>query len=94
MVGGLWAGDTSLTQDFATVVWRLKLLGFNAVRLPFSFQVCTASAWLFQTFPPGCAYLAVNYRKRRIAQAIVYLCCTILSVYITLSSPCVSRGCQ
>lgn len=39
MVGGLWAGSTSLTQDFATVVWRLKLLGFNAVRLPFSFQV-------------------------------------------------------
>ena len=44
MVGGLWAGDTSLTQDFATVVWRLKLLGFNAVRLPFSFQVQTSTS--------------------------------------------------
>ncbi|EIE25050.1 glycoside hydrolase [Coccomyxa subellipsoidea C-169] len=39
MVAGLWAGYNSLTQDFATVVWRQKLLGFNAVRLPFSFQV-------------------------------------------------------
>ncbi len=38
-VAGLWAGYNSLTQDFATVVWRQKLLGFNAVRLPFSFQV-------------------------------------------------------
>ena len=40
MVAGLWAGSSSLTQDFKTVVWRMKLLGFNAVRLPFSFKVC------------------------------------------------------
>lgn len=39
MVAGLWAGSTSLTQDFKTIVWRIKLLGFNAVRLPFSFNV-------------------------------------------------------
>ena len=39
MVAGLWAGSSSLTQDFKTVVWRIKLLGFNAVRLPFSFKV-------------------------------------------------------
>ena len=25
-------------MDFATVVYRLQLLGFNAIRLPFSFQ--------------------------------------------------------
>lgn len=37
MLDGLW-GQDSLSKDFATVVWRLKLLGFNAVRLPFSFQ--------------------------------------------------------
>ncbi|BDA48966.1 probable major extracellular endoglucanase at N-terminal half [Coccomyxa sp. Obi] len=35
---GLWAGSDSLTMDFATVVYRLQLLGFNAVRLPFSFS--------------------------------------------------------
>ena len=39
MVAGLWAGSSSLMQDFKTVVWRSKLLGFNAVRLPFSFEV-------------------------------------------------------
>ena len=27
-----------LAADFATVVYRQQLLGFNAVRLPFSFQ--------------------------------------------------------
>jgi hypothetical protein len=39
MVDGLWAqtGDATVS-DFATIVWRLRLLGFNAVRLPFSFQ--------------------------------------------------------
>ena len=30
-------GTDSLTLDFSTVVYRLQLLGFNAVRLPFSF---------------------------------------------------------
>ena len=40
MVDGLWAGSSSLTKDFPTVVWRLKLLGYNTIRLPFSFQAC------------------------------------------------------
>lgn len=26
-----------MTSDFATIVWRMKLLGVNAVRLPFTF---------------------------------------------------------
>ena len=37
MLDGLW-GQSPLSKDFATVVLRLKLLGFNAIRLPFSFQ--------------------------------------------------------
>ena len=37
MTDGLWSSDP-LTGDFATVAWRQKLLGFNAVRLPFSFN--------------------------------------------------------
>ena len=37
MVDGLWSND-ALSGDFATVVWRQKLLGFNGVRLPFSFK--------------------------------------------------------
>lgn len=38
MVDGLWIIPDSMTVDFATVVYRLKLLGFNSVRLPFSFE--------------------------------------------------------
>lgn len=39
MVDGLYAGDSSLTLDFATVAHRIQLLGFNAIRIPFSFLV-------------------------------------------------------
>ena len=35
---GLYIGSDSITKDFATIVYRLQLLGFNAVRLPFNFQ--------------------------------------------------------
>lgn len=38
MVDGLWIGSDSITKDFATIVYRLQLLGFNAVRLPMNFQ--------------------------------------------------------
>ncbi len=38
MVDGLWGGPNSISFDFATVVYRMQLLGFNAVRLPFSFK--------------------------------------------------------
>lgn len=41
MVDGLWGGADSVAYDFATVVHRLQLLGFNAVRLPFSFKDLT-----------------------------------------------------
>jgi hypothetical protein len=38
MVDGLDAANgTWLAADFATIVFRMKLLGFNAVRLPFRF---------------------------------------------------------
>ena len=39
MLDGLYIGTDSLTGDYATVLQRIQLLGFNAVRLPFSFQV-------------------------------------------------------
>ena len=35
---GLWQGPTSLTLDYATIVYRLQLLGINAVRIVFSFE--------------------------------------------------------
>ena len=37
-VDGLWAGGASQATDFNTIVYKLKLLGFNAVRLPFTFS--------------------------------------------------------
>ena len=38
MVHGLWVGPSASTQDFLTVMYRIQALGFNAVRLPMSFQ--------------------------------------------------------
>lgn len=37
MLDGMWNYDP-MSSDFANAVWRLKALGFNAVRLPFSFK--------------------------------------------------------
>ena len=39
MADGMWKGPSALTMDYVNLVRRLKLLGFNAVRLPFSMQV-------------------------------------------------------
>ncbi len=39
MIDGLYAGKTSLTVEFKTVVQRASSLGFNTVRLLTSFQV-------------------------------------------------------
>ncbi|KAK9811067.1 hypothetical protein WJX73_010697 [Symbiochloris irregularis] len=38
MLDGLWAGNSALVNDFATVMYRIQLLGFNCFRVPFSFQ--------------------------------------------------------
>lgn len=60
MLDGLW-GQDSLSKDLATVVHRLQLLGFNAVRLPFSFQDLhnlPTRDWCGQWQPPTTADLA------------------------------------
>lgn len=43
-----------MTSDFATVAWRLRLLGFNAVRVPFSFDALAHSMADYSAFP-ACA---------------------------------------
>ena len=43
MVQGLWQTQDALTCDFATIVERMRLLGFNAVRLSFDFQASTCA---------------------------------------------------
>lgn len=36
---GLWGNvSDSIVADFVNVVWRMQLLGFNTIRLPFSFR--------------------------------------------------------
>ena len=40
MFDGLWGGDgTTLGSDAAVVTRRIYLLGFNTIRVPFSFDV-------------------------------------------------------
>ncbi|KAI8474575.1 MAG: hypothetical protein J3K34DRAFT_407464 [Monoraphidium minutum] len=43
-LNGLWAGGKSGNSDFATIVYELQLLGFNAIRLPFIFRDLKAPA--------------------------------------------------
>ena len=50
MVDGLWQGPNAITQNFQAIVWRIKLLGFNTVRLPFSFQASPCQISL-QVYP-------------------------------------------
>ncbi len=38
VVAGLWTRP-QISNDFQYVAWRMKLLGLNTIRLPFSFQV-------------------------------------------------------
>ena len=53
MVEGLSNGYDSQTQDFATVVVRMKALGFNTIKLPFSFA--TLAAGSTRPFPSSCS---------------------------------------
>ncbi|KAK9809361.1 hypothetical protein WJX73_008925 [Symbiochloris irregularis] len=37
-VDGIYEGSSTITGDFATVAYRISLLGYNSLRIPFSFQ--------------------------------------------------------
>jgi len=46
MVDGLWAGGNDYATDFGKIAFELKLLGYNAVRLPFTFtQLTNTKVW-------------------------------------------------
>lgn len=49
-LNGLWAGQASANSDFAAIIWQLKLLGFNAIRLPFLFDDLQAPAQPIQGY--------------------------------------------
>lgn len=38
MVDGLSVGGSAAATDFVTIVYQLRMLGFNAVRLPFRWR--------------------------------------------------------
>lgn len=77
MVDGLWIGGSSVASDFFSIVYRIKLLGFNSVRLPFTFndldmrpvdkripcRVMSAGAIVNSTLPPA-RWGVVNRSKR------------------------------
>lgn len=52
--GACVQGSSSITADFSTQVQRLKALGFNAVKLPFSFKTLLSSA-AASAVPTTCA---------------------------------------
>jgi hypothetical protein len=37
MIGNLTGGTDANSRDLAHVIYRMKMLGFNAIRLPFTF---------------------------------------------------------
>lgn len=53
MIGNLKAGADSAESDIGQVIYRMKMLGFNAIRLPFTFaalaqvmlQSCNFITW-------------------------------------------------
>lgn len=63
MVDGLWAGGTEAATDFALITYQLRLLGYNAVRLPF--------IWRDLEMPPknldkDCSPVTVDFLKQRL----------------------------
>ena len=63
-LGGLWNDSTTLGGDFATVVYRAQLLGFNAVRLPFRFSDLNLQPknWTFPCIPQRFADIRVIHQ--------------------------------
>ncbi len=62
MVDGLWAGGTEAATDFALITYQIRLLGYNAVRLPF--------IWKDLDMPPkvldkDCDPVTVDFIKKR-----------------------------
>lgn len=57
MFDGLWGGSDSLAQDWATIVYRIQLLGFNAIRIPFSFKDLQATP---KSFSQSCTQVGLG----------------------------------
>lgn len=63
MVDGLWAGGTEAATDFALITYQLRLLGFNAVRLPFIWRDLEMAP---KNLDKDCTPVTVDFLKRRL----------------------------
>lgn len=71
MVDGLWAGGTSFATDFSTIIYKIKLLGFNTVRLPFTFSDMNLPT---KSFRIPCVYTNKTYahdKTRKTTQGLL-----------------------
>lgn len=59
---GLWAGGNAAQSDMATIVHQMKLLGFNAVRIPFLFKDLRLPAKPIKSY---CTPVTDAYLRRR-----------------------------
>ena len=65
-VNGFWNDNTTLGGDFATIVYRAQLLGFNAVRLPFRFSDLNMQPknWTFPCTPQRYADIKASLKVK------------------------------
>jgi aryl-phospho-beta-D-glucosidase BglC (GH1 family) len=64
MVDGLWAGGPDFATDFGKISYELKLLGYNTVRLPFTFnQLANNKVW---DLARECTALSADQIKRKL----------------------------
>lgn len=63
MVDGLWAGGTAAATDFALISYQLRLLGYNAVRLPFTWRDLNMTP---RNLDKQCSAVSVDFLKRRL----------------------------
>ena len=54
-VDGMWNPSNGFTYDFATIVYRWQLLGFNAIRVPFSMKDLYSTATPTNKLSPTCS---------------------------------------
>lgn len=71
-------------QDFATVVFRMKALGFNTIKLPFSFE--TLNAGWKRPFYDGCNLASTDTLKKGLTEGgkggILFPFCRCMSILL------------
>ncbi|GBF93230.1 glycoside hydrolase [Raphidocelis subcapitata] len=78
MVDGLWVGGHEGATDFALIAYQLRLLGYNAVRLPFTWRDLTMAP---KDLVKECTPLSPDQLKRRLISP------NVVDKYINLPLP-------